>query len=332
MQFNEFKQKVYVGLIKNYLDKVSIDEEGVEWFWKSLWEIKKKFPELDIYPAGTQGYIGIGKKLSLDERVSNFTLVAAMRVDQGENDSKEVRFTIEVVSTFYEDLLNNNILHEELELAFSREDDRNKSLEEWLSKIRYYAELLALEKKKYSLKSKGLLPKDYFEISITNSYIDDDLEQIYGATEPKKAIRTQLVETRNGQGQYRKQLIERFMGRCILTGIDLEPLLFASHIKAWRDCSSDDERLDPKNGLLLFSPADALFDRYLISFEPDSLLLVIQNDPKIKSLVEGYILKDINLSEYYLDLYSYYNHEEVESIRYYLKDHYSKFKKLKENQ
>jgi len=41
--------------------------------------------------------------------------------------------------------------------------------------------------------------------------------------------------------------------------------LKASHIKAWKDCTSTQERLDSNNGLLLCANHDALFDQYLIS-------------------------------------------------------------------
>ncbi|CAM5798368.1 HNH endonuclease [Rhizobacter fulvus] len=46
----------------------------------------------------------------------------------------------------------------------------------------------------------------------------------------------------------------------------LPELLIASHIKPWRD-SSNVERLDPTNGLLIAVHVDKLFDRHLLSFE-----------------------------------------------------------------
>lgn len=50
-------------------------------------------------------------------------------------------------------------------------------------------------------------------------------------------------------------------------------MLIASHIKPWRD-SSDEEKLDGNNGLLLAPHADFLFDRGYISFMDDGELLV----------------------------------------------------------
>ena len=47
----------------------------------------------------------------------------------------------------------------------------------------------------------------------------------------------------------------------------------AGHCKPWRD-SSDSERLDGENGLLLTPTIDHLFDRGFISFATDGRLLV----------------------------------------------------------
>lgn len=85
--------------------------------------------------------------------------------------------------------------------------------------------------------------------------------------------RKALVAARRGQGLFRQRVLQYWTGRCAVTGCALSPLLVASHIKPWRD-SSDSERLDGFNGLLLTPNLDRLFDRYLISFDADGTLLV----------------------------------------------------------
>lgn len=80
--------------------------------------------------------------------------------------------------------------------------------------------------------------------------------------------REQLAKARIGQGRFRADVAAKW-GRgevCALTGIAIPEMLIASHIKPWRD-SSNSERLDPMNGLLLIAHADRLFDRYLMSFK-----------------------------------------------------------------
>lgn len=85
--------------------------------------------------------------------------------------------------------------------------------------------------------------------------------------------RTRKVRERIGQDLYREALMQFWGGRCALTGIELPPgLLRASHAKPWAD-ASDDERLDPFNGLLLTVRYDALFDQGWIAFDDAGQLL-----------------------------------------------------------
>jgi len=57
------------------------------------------------------------------------------------------------------------------------------------------------------------------------------------------------------------QLVRKSTGRSV-----------ASHTKPWRD-STNDERLDGENGLLLTPTIDHLFDKGFISFEDNGLLI-----------------------------------------------------------
>ena len=88
----------------------------------------------------------------------------------------------------------------------------------------------------------------------------------YGFSLPGKTERQGLVTSRVGQGAYRKGLIYRWECKCAVTGFDNHSILIASHIHPWAS-STDDERLDIHNGILLSPTYDALFDRHLISFE-----------------------------------------------------------------
>lgn len=88
-----------------------------------------------------------------------------------------------------------------------------------------------------------------------------------GATSTKRE-----TEVRTKQRLFRERLISVEKG-CRLTGIEDLRFLRASHIKPWAD-SSQSERVDGENGLLLAPHADLLFDRGWISFSSDGLLLV----------------------------------------------------------
>lgn len=83
-----------------------------------------------------------------------------------------------------------------------------------------------------------------------------------------------LSKARRGQGVFRERLKTIEKG-CRLTGVTNERLLIASHIQAWKSCTTSSQRLDGHNGLLLTPNADRLFDRGLISFTADGAVLVV---------------------------------------------------------
>jgi putative restriction endonuclease len=67
-------------------------------------------------------------------------------------------------------------------------------------------------------------------------------------------------------------LVEYWQG-CSVTGCEQIELLRASHIKPWRN-SSNAERLDMYNGLLLIPNLDICFDIGLISFDNEGKILI----------------------------------------------------------
>lgn len=118
---------------------------------------------------------------------------------------------------------------------------------------------------KFFFKRRGafipVAPGDFIQ---TNS---DDPESKYNIDRlPNTTEREGLIISRVGQGIYRKRVIHRWNYACAVTGFDKLEILIASHIVPWKDATNN-ERLDPNNGILLSPTYDALFDRHLISFE-----------------------------------------------------------------
>ena len=101
--------------------------------------------------------------------------------------------------------------------------------------------------------------------------VSEERKQKY--QKPEKTERKGLVTSRVGQGYYRQQVINKWKGKCPLTGIDVLPILISSHIVPWSE-SDDEERLDVDNGILLSPNLDALFDRHLISFDDNGGILI----------------------------------------------------------
>lgn len=90
---------------------------------------------------------------------------------------------------------------------------------------------------------------------------------------PKTTEAERLIVQRVGQDVFRAALDNYWGGVCAVTGIADRALLRASHAKPWADCTTDAERLDVYNGLLLAAHLDAAFDACLISFEASGKMI-----------------------------------------------------------
>jgi predicted restriction endonuclease len=105
------------------------------------------------------------------------------------------------------------------------------------------------------------LPEDLTEIS--NQKIETTVKEA-------------LINARIGQGKFRTQVLKLWGNRCAVTGAVTTEAIRASHIQPWRR-STNEERLDPNNGLPLVANLDALFDAGLISFESSGEMMVSPN-------------------------------------------------------
>ncbi|MGE4454474.1 MAG: HNH endonuclease [Sphaerochaeta sp.] len=92
-----------------------------------------------------------------------------------------------------------------------------------------------------------------------------DQEHTYTIGIPTTRIGT--TTQRTVQHTYRKQALELWHNSCAVLGIEKPKILVASHIKPWR-VANDQERVDPKNALILSPLYDTLFDLGMITFDP----------------------------------------------------------------
>jgi putative restriction endonuclease len=84
--------------------------------------------------------------------------------------------------------------------------------------------------------------------------------------------RLAIIRARKGQGLF-KERVGQIESRCRITGVENPAHLVASHCKPWRD-STNEERLNGENGLLLTPSIDHLFDRGFIGFENNGKLII----------------------------------------------------------
>jgi len=100
-----------------------------------------------------------------------------------------------------------------------------------------------------------------------------EIEQaVRNRTDLDETEKLRLVNSRRGQGIYRQNL-EGFEKCCRITGVSNLLHLRASHIKPWR-ASTNFEKLDGNNGLLLSPHIDHLFDQGFISFTDTGKVLI----------------------------------------------------------
>ena len=112
-------------------------------------------------------------------------------------------------------------------------------------------------------------PAETADMEVWEHHLEQTIEE---AEDIPKTERESLIIARRGQGLFKERVmrIERF---CRVTRVEKLEHLRASHCKPWRD-STNEERLNGENGLLLTPSIDHLFDRGFISFEDAGRLII----------------------------------------------------------
>lgn len=155
--------------------------------------------------------------------------------------------------------INQNLRSNEEIISFLKENEKERRV--YKSRDAYSDFGSALNKYRSFIYSRG---KDIFD-----DFKDIEKEKI------NETEKTELRKARIGQGKFRNQLIELW-GKCSVTGFEKTEILVASHILPWRK-STNKERLDKFNGLLLTPNYDKLFDKALISFDDEGKILISQS-------------------------------------------------------
>jgi len=102
---------------------------------------------------------------------------------------------------------------------------------------------------------------------------DRELEkQVREARDLSATEKEQVVKARRGQGLFKTRVAGR-ESECRITKVSRPEHLIASHIKPWR-VSTNEERVDGENGLLLTPSVDHLFDKGFISFKNSGELII----------------------------------------------------------
>ena len=90
-----------------------------------------------------------------------------------------------------------------------------------------------------------------------------------------------FLARRIGQARFRKMVLARCGDRCVVTGA--VTFLTAGHLKPWSE-STDEERMDPHNGLAFFPVYDKAFDAGYITFDDFGKIVIsslLRRDAKV---------------------------------------------------
>jgi hypothetical protein len=129
--------------------------------------------------------------------------------------------------------------------------------------------LIGKETEPLAIAAKTIKPMAVDDIEFWEGKLERQLSDDESIPETQRAA---LIRARRGQGLF-KERVSQIESKCRVTGVQNPVHLIASHSKPWRD-STNEERLNGENGLLLTPSIDHLFDRGFIGFEDDGRLII----------------------------------------------------------
>ena len=106
-----------------------------------------------------------------------------------------------------------------------------------------------------------------------NDYSEEEFQIDNVDQAREKTLRS--ISSRRGQGKFRNNILEIYESECVITNCKIPDVLQAAHIFPY----NGKETNKPDNGLLLRTDIHDLFDMFLISIEPESLIIKIS--PKL---------------------------------------------------
>lgn len=172
-------------------------------------------------------------------------------IDEIKNDDFEFIKQFLIPKITYWNFKINSFQNDSLEvtwkITYSKLDEINKDSE---------------LKKRYKTTEEFLIEEVLSKVS---DFSENDIETI------KEAI----IKVRIGQSGFRNRLLKTHK-KCLFTDVSKEELLLAGHIKPWYE-SSNLERIDANNGILLTPTFDKLFDKFLISFDENGSVIYSTN-------------------------------------------------------
>ena len=132
-------------------------------------------------------------------------------------------------------------------------------------------------------------------------------ENINAFIETTLSVRNSVV-----QRKFRNDLLREFNHKCAICNINKDELLRASHIIPYSECTSvEKQMINKNNGLLLCTIHDDLFDKNLITFDPNTGKIEISPN----EILDEKLYKLLNISNEIIIDYKYLNIERKEFLK-----------------
>ena len=162
-------------------------------------------------------------------------------------------------------------------------------------------EFREFNRKGHQMYSAAINHFENFTKFLKDQSVQAEIERIENLADVPETTKTSLVASRLGQGRFRSNLIALW-GSCSVTGYPGTTMLLASHIKPWSS-STNHERLDANNGLLLTPNLDRAFDLGLLTFNSDGVIQLSAHlrEPKLLGIDPSMRLREMKMTAGYLD-------------------------------
>ncbi|MGD8112974.1 HNH endonuclease [Vibrio sp. TRT 17S01] len=140
---------------------------------------------------------------------------------------------------------------------------------------------------------KGYLPAEY--ASSVESITEKSIEELLGKTKlniVEKYLDKEtysIIKNRQGQPKFRNAVLSLYNGACVITQCATPSALEAAHVIPYSETKS----ISPDHGLLLRADIHTLFDLYLISINP--LSMIVEVDGSCCDYYQKYAGKKVNL-------------------------------------
>ena len=96
----------------------------------------------------------------------------------------------------------------------------------------------------------------------------DTIELPEGGMVPRK------IKVRKNQQFFKTTVLSAYNYSCCITGLNIKPLLIASHIKPWEKSDPKTERTNPSNGLCLNALHHKAYDEGIITIDTDFRIII----------------------------------------------------------